>query len=95
VRCIQVGPLWLHELASPIEPGVFGSPPSSMWNGTAIGIVSVSAERGMQDHGPNPCLVRNLPGWMLAELSLSPPDVWQPINPEVPAQNLVVSAVRR
>jgi hypothetical protein len=58
VRCIREGSLWLHDLASPIEPGMCS--PILDGNGAAIGVMSVS-NNGDLDDGPNPCLIRNLP----------------------------------
>jgi hypothetical protein len=47
-----------------------GSPVISA-NGAAIGIVCTSAEAPgsvkVQLHGPNPSLIRDLPGWFLSE----------------------------
>jgi hypothetical protein len=55
--------LWISEAAEPIRGGMAGSPIVSE-DGTAIGVMSVSAGGG-NEGGPNPCLVHHLPGWLL------------------------------
>ena len=55
--------LWISDAAEPICGGMSGSPIVSE-SGAAIGIVCVSNGGGTEG-GPNPCLSRHLPGWML------------------------------
>jgi hypothetical protein len=64
------GPLWLTEEEQRIVGRMSGSPAISA-TGAAIGVVCTSAEypdgaeRRPHLHGPNPSLIRNLPGWLL------------------------------
>jgi Trypsin-like peptidase domain len=68
------GPLWLKDLTEEIKDGMSGSPIVSA-TGEAIGVVCVSSEvAGVAelDHGPNPRLFYNLPGWLLREGAQQP-----------------------
>ena len=62
VEYINDGPLWISESAQPIVGGMSGSPIISD-EGMAIGVVCLG---GGEQHegGPNPRLVRDLPGWL-------------------------------
>jgi hypothetical protein len=70
-RCAG-GPLWLFEARDGIVGGMSGSPVRD-GDGRAIGVVSVSRGRNMEElhteGGPNPALTRNLPGWLLREFA--------------------------
>jgi hypothetical protein len=71
---INGGPLWTSDAEQPIVGGMSGSPILSA-DGKAIGICCLSAGSaaepssiGDDDHrggGPNPRLLRDLPGWFL------------------------------
>jgi hypothetical protein len=57
----------------PPEPGMSGSPILNE-SGLAVGVVAVGAETVSENEetkydraGPQPILLRNLPGWLLAE----------------------------
>jgi hypothetical protein len=60
------GPLYITHCAQPIAGGMSGSPIISA-QGMAIGVVCVANDSSCGDtaNGPNPRLVRDLPGWLL------------------------------
>ena len=65
-------PLWLIDPDGKFVGGLSGSPIVSA-HGGAIGVACVGAESAsgmMPDwpQGPNPSLLRNLPGWLLQEV---------------------------
>jgi hypothetical protein len=55
------GPIWLTTEPKNIEGGMSGSPITSD-AGAAVGVISLGSN--MNDSGPNPRLVRDLPGWL-------------------------------
>ena len=62
--------LWIEDAASPIQPGMSGSPILTP-EGAAIGVVCVSSgnqsdSAGDRKGGPNPALFAQLPAWLLA-----------------------------
>jgi hypothetical protein len=65
------GKLWISNAAEDIEGGMSGSPIVTE-NGKAIGVACLSSGGDDLHHregGPNPCLMRNLPGWFLKMLA--------------------------
>lgn len=70
VKCVRNGPFWIEEANEGIMGGMSGSP-IMVDDGSAIGIVCTSGGGADDDGdldtegGPNPRLMRNLPGWLL------------------------------
>ena len=66
------GALWISDATDGIGAGMSGSPLLAD-DGSAIGIVCISAGNDGSDHphtegGPNPRLIGNLPGWCIKSL---------------------------
>jgi V8-like Glu-specific endopeptidase len=69
------GPLWLSEAKEDIRGGMSGSPILAS-DGAAIGVVCVGASHDngetYRQGGPNAAITRNLPGWLLEDLTAVP-----------------------
>lgn len=64
------GPIWLHDVTT--ESGMSGSPILNA-NLSAIGVLVVGRDSDLRmGSGPQPRLMRNLPGWLLAECRRAP-----------------------